>query len=85
MEDDVNLRRHPEGRAHEGIPLAGGVGELASHSEVRQLHVSHVGQQHVCGLDITVQLPLLVQVLKALYHFPGGEGEGEGEGVRVSV
>ena len=46
-----DLRRHPEGGADEGVPLAGGVGQLPRHAEVRQLHVAHVAQQHVGGLQ----------------------------------
>lgn len=38
LQDD--LGGHPERRPYEGVPLAGGVGELPRNTEVSQLHVS---------------------------------------------
>ena len=46
-----DLGRHPEGRADERLTLAGGVGQLAGHAEIRQLHITQLREQHVgrCG------------------------------------
>lgn len=42
-----DLGRHPEGRAHKGVALDLGVGELARHPKVGQLHLTLLGQEHV--------------------------------------
>lgn len=46
-----HLGGHPEGRAHKRVAFDLGVGELPRHAEIRQLHLSLLGQQHVgsCG------------------------------------
>ena len=46
-----HLRRHPEWSADEGVALAGRVGQLTGHTEVGQLHVTHITQQYVCSLN----------------------------------
>lgn len=46
-----DLGGHPEGRANKGVSLDLSVSELSCHAEVRQLHLSLLGQQHIgsCG------------------------------------
>ena len=57
-----DLRRHPEGRADEGVALAGRVGQLAGNAEVRELDVAHLRQQDVCGCKTTTDNNTLVAV-----------------------
>ena len=70
MASDYHLRRHPEGSADKSVPLRSGVRQLPGHTKVSELDVAHVGEQHVGSLDVSVQLPLLVQVVKPLDHLP---------------
>lgn len=44
-----DLRRHPERRSHEGLPLYLRVRQLTGNPEVRQLHLAVFRQQHVSG------------------------------------
>ena len=39
--------RHPERRSDECLSLAGRVGQLAGHAEVRQFHVARLRQQNI--------------------------------------
>ena len=61
-----DLGGHPEGCAHEGVPLAGGVGQLPRHAEVSQLYVAHVAQQHVGGLQQQLVVVLMLFVLQVI-------------------
>lgn len=42
-----DLRCHPERRTNEGVAFDLSVGELSCHTEICQLHLSLLGQQHV--------------------------------------
>ena len=44
-----DLRGHPEGSAYECVPSVHGIRELACHTEVGQLHLATLREEHVGG------------------------------------
>jgi len=61
-----DLGRHPEGRSDKRVLLGHGCGELARDTEVGELDVACCGEEDVGGLDVTMELALVVEVLESL-------------------
>lgn len=64
-----DLRRHPAGRAHEGLALLAFL-EGGRHAEVRDVDVAVHVEQDVACLDVSVDLPVVVEVLQAQHRLP---------------
>lgn len=59
-----NLRRHPERRPDECVPLRFDISELCGDSEIRQFDLSGMREENICRLDIPVNLSFVVQVIQ---------------------
>lgn len=67
--------RHPEGRADERTAFVHRIGQLLGHAEVRELHITVLGEQNVRRFDVAVDLLLGVQVLQAFENFTQDDGD----------
>lgn len=65
-----DLGGHPEGRADKGVAFDLSVGELPRHTEICQLHLSLLGQQHVgsCGTEDRWEVDVITPTEKPYLH-----------------
>lgn len=69
-----DLRRHPERSADEGVTLGFYVGELGGNTEICELDLARLGQQHIGCLDVTMDLALGVEVFQPQQQLPADDG-----------
>jgi hypothetical protein len=65
---------HPEWRTNECVALRLDVGQLGRNAKVGQLDFASLRKQDIGGLDISMDLALLVQVLDAQQQFAADDG-----------
>lgn len=65
---------HPEWRADECVALRLDVGQLGRNAKVGQLDLASLRKQDIGGLDVSMDLALLVQVLDAQQQFAADDG-----------
>jgi hypothetical protein len=58
------FRGHPEWCADEGVALRLDIRELSCHTEVCKLDFPGLGEEDIGGLDISMDLAFLVQVVE---------------------
>lgn len=70
-----DFRGHPKGGAHKSLALEGhSLAELAGHTKIRDLDLPVSREQHVGGLNVSMDAVAIVQVHQSLQHLSKDEG-----------
>jgi hypothetical protein len=70
-----DLRGHPKGGSDKGVSLGLDVGQLSGNAKVSQLDFARFREKDIGGLDVAVNLALVMQVLDAQQEFAADDGD----------